>query len=457
MIERLQDLWEKLRSHVLFLPGVMVLLAMMLAVLLVEIDRRLDPEELREIPWIFRGGASGGRDVLSTIATSMAQLAGITFSVTIVALALRSQQFGPRLLRNFTTDKLNQIILGTFLATFVYSLLVLRAVRDLDDENLDDATFIPLLAITFAIVLAVASLGAFIVFIDRVVSSIQASTIIAEAADETHAAIEDLFPEPLGEEEEEEAEEHRPPLGEAAPVLAARTGYIQNVHSAKLMKVARAADIVLRMEAPIGGFVVKGTPLAIVAPAARLDDALHEQIQDVYLIGRSRTVNHDPEFGIQQIVDVAVKALSPSMNDPTTAVTCVEHLGALLIDFATRSVPSSLRHDDEGKLRVIATGSSFRSMTDLAFNQVREHGATDVALTLALLESIIRVAGAVRAERRREVLAKHLWKVSRGAAESIKDPIDRERVNQRLQLAMERLRREDEATLHYLLPLAAGE
>jgi uncharacterized membrane protein len=453
LAENLRDLWERLRTHILFLPGTLVFLGIVLAVALVEVDRRVDTETIRQIPWFFRAGASGARDVLATIATSMAQLAGITFSVTVVALALRSQQFGPRLLRNFTRDKLNQVILGTFIGTFVYALLVLRAVRDLEDENLDDATFVPLLAITGAILLALVSLGFFIVFIDRIVSSIQANSIIAEAARETHEAIDHLFPEPLGEEDD--SEDEIPPLVGAAVVIAPETGYIQTVKTKRLMKVVRKADVVLRMEAPIGGFVVKGTPLATVKPAGRLDDELMRDLQKVYSIGKERSVVDDPEFGVQQIVDVAVKALSPSMNDPTTAVTATEFLGALVIDFSTRSIPSRLRRDEEGKLRVIAFGPTFRSMADVAFNQIREHGHTDVAVTLKLLETLIRVAGTIESEGRRAVLAEHVWKVSRGAAQGIQDPVDREAVNRRLNLAMERLGKGESGASHYLLPLSA--
>jgi uncharacterized membrane protein len=257
---RIKEVWERVRSSVLFVPGVLVLLGIFFAVLLVEADRHIGVEPIRGVPWLFGAGASGARDVLSTIAGAMAQLAGITFSVTIVALALRSQQFGPRLLRNFTRDKANQVVLGTFVGTFVYALLVLRAVRGLEDD-----TFVPLLGVTFGIVLALLSLAAFIFFIDKVVDSIQATSIIAQAAEETHAAIETLFPEQVGEEEDEPEAEDYPPFVSAAEVLAPATGYIQDVDAEKLLELTREAGIILRMEATIGGFVVKGTPLAMAA------------------------------------------------------------------------------------------------------------------------------------------------------------------------------------------------
>ncbi|CAN5823898.1 DUF2254 domain-containing protein [soil metagenome] len=448
MTARIKEVWERVRSSVLFVPGVLVLLGIFFAVLLVEADRHIGVEPIRGVPWLFGAGASGARDVLSTIAGAMAQLAGITFSVTIVALALRSQQFGPRLLRNFTRDKANQVVLGTFVGTFVYALLVLRAVRGLEDD-----TFVPLLGVTFGIVLALLSLAAFIFFIDKVVDSIQATSIIAQAAEETHAAIETLFPEQVGEEEDEPEAEDYPPFVSAAEVLAPATGYIQDVDAEKLLELTREAGIILRMEAPTGGFVVKGTPLAMAMPSVQLSGELKRELQRAYRIGRHRSITKDPEFGFRQIVDVAVKALSPSMNDPTTAVTCLEFLGALLIDLSTRSVPSRLRHDEEGHLRVIALGSSFPGMVRLAFDQIQEHGREDVVVTAALLETLIRVGRAVQAPVRRQALEAQVWKVARGADENIFDPTDRERINRLLQLAMERVGGGERGAAHHLPPL----
>jgi len=457
VINRIKRFWQRLRTHILFVPGLLSLVGIILAVALVETDRRFDTDEIRDIPWLFRAGATGAHAVLSTIATAMIQLAAITFSVTIVSLTLRSQQFGPRLLRNFTGDQVNQVVLGTFVGTFIYSLLVLRAVRDLgDDVNMDDATFVPFAAVTFAIVLALISLALFVVFIDRVVTSIQATSVIAQASGEAHSAIERLFPEPLGDgppREDDTPADHL--FDRPVEILARKTGFIQSVASDELMEVAREADLVIRMEAPIGGFVIKGTPLVVASPRDRVDEEVAKRIHKQFGIGQNRTVTSDPEFGVRQVVDVAVKALSPSDNDPTTACTAIEYLGAVLIDFATRSVPSPQRRDEDGVIRVVALGPNFRRMVDLAFNQVREHGESDVAATMQLLETVTRVARAVKDAPRRAVLEEHVWKISRGAAAAIRDPIDRQAVNRRLQLAMEALGRGEAGTMHYLVPLTS--
>jgi uncharacterized membrane protein len=450
---KIRQLIEQIRSHILFTPGVLVLAAIALAVILVEMDRRLDSEMIREIPWIFRAGASGARDVLTTIASAMAQLAGITFSVTIVALALRSQQFGPRLLRNFTRSRANQIVLGTFISTFVYALLVLRAVRDLDDSEIADATFIPFLAVTFAILFALISLALFIVFIDRIVGSIQVNTIVDEAASETRNSIDRLFPEPVGEEREEaDDDEQLAPPEDAVHIMASKTGYIQSIDADRLMRFATEADLVVHMIAPVGGFVVRDRPIAAVSPENHLTEKLENELSHVFAIGRNRSTREDPEFGLRQIVDIAVKALSPSSNDPTTAVTAVDYLGSLIIEFARRDIPDRLRRDEQGALRVVAVGPTFRSMTDLAFNQIREHTDGDVAVTLALIQALTRISSIVKSEGRRNILEEHLAKISRASAKNMVEPLDREQINHALRHVLETLGRSEKAA-SLLIPL----
>lgn len=438
MRERLRAFHESIRSHILFIPGVLVLLGVAAAIVLVEADRRLETDQLREIPWVFRAGASGARQVLATIATSMAQLAGITFSVTIVALALRSQQFGPRLLRNFTKDRLNQVILGAFVATFVFALLVLRAVRDLEENGLPEETFVPLLAVTFSIVLALVSLGFFVIFIDRVVDSMQADTIVSEAAKETSDAIEELFPEPIGSAEDEDPEPGPDLPLDAVRVPAAKAGYVQSIRAEHLMETAAEHRFVLYMAVPVGAFVAEGEALAVLEPGNGHSEAMIDEVRKSYRIGRNRTVVQDPEYGLRQIADIAVKALSPSQNDPNTAVTAVEYLSAVLRVLADRRIPDWRRRDEEGEVRVIALGPTFRSMMAGAFDQIREHARGDVAVSRTLLASLGRIAERLESGHRREIVRDHLRKVSRAADEDMGDPQDRRDLNRAFEAVQRR-------------------
>ena len=182
---RLRAAWETIRTTYWAVPSVMALTALALSVGMIQLDRTLTPKLLGTLSWVYTGGPEGARAVLSTIAGSMITVAGVTFSITIVALTLASQQFGPRLLRSFLRDLGNQIVLGTFVSTFVYCLLVLRTVR-----GNDDAQFVPHLAVTLGVVLAMLSLGVLIFFIHHVSTSIQASQIIASVAADLEASID---------------------------------------------------------------------------------------------------------------------------------------------------------------------------------------------------------------------------------------------------------------------------
>jgi uncharacterized membrane protein len=447
MSQRLANVEERLRSHVLFIPGLIALLGMGLAIGLVELDRAVDLYRVRAVPWIFRAGASGAREVLSTIATSMVQLAGITFSVTVVALALRSQQFGPRLIRNFTRDRMNQVVLGTFVATALYGLMVLRAVRDLDDaEAVDEETFVPLISVTGALILAIVALGMFIVFIHRVLESVQANTVIADAADETRGAIAYLFPEPLGEGLDEGVEDVPDPPEASAEVTATKTGYVQHVDGEILLTLAAEADAVVWLRAPVGGFVVDPSPIACVAGRnEEVRSETLERIRGAFQIGRNRTIVEDPEFGMQQIVDLAVKALSPSDNDPTTAVTSVDHLGALLVELARRNIPSRVRADEAGTARVYAMGPTFQSMAGIVFDGLLPHLRGQTAVILAVLRAQARVAAVLRTPSRREVLWMHARRIGRAAAREVADASDRRRIESALQAVGRALARDPAA------------
>ena len=270
---RLRALWEYVRSTYWAVPSLMAVIAIALSVAMIHIDEVLTPKFVGTLSWVYTGGPQGARAVLSTIAGSMITVAGVTFSITIVALTLASQQFGPRLLRSFLRDLGNQIVLGTFVSTFIYCLLVLRTVR-----GNDDAQFVPHLAVTLGVLLAMLSLGVLIFFIHHVSTSIQASQIIANVAEDLEEAVVRLFPQALG---------HARPSRTASPtalpddfdrdalsVPATTSGYVQAIDGGALLKLATERDVVLRVEAEPGRFVRKGTALVMVWPNAHMDDAL---------------------------------------------------------------------------------------------------------------------------------------------------------------------------------------
>jgi uncharacterized membrane protein len=389
MRTQLLKYWDRIRSSFWFLPMLMTMGSVVLAYFMVSVDRHYSHELPAALSWAYTGGAEGASAVLGTIAGSMITLAGVVFSLTLVALSLASSQFGPRLLRNFMRDTSNQVTIGTFIATFLYCLLVLRTIR-----RLDDSTFVPQISVTVGVAFALASLGVLIYFIHHVAVSIQADEIIARVAGELEEGIERLFPEHLGADV---AEEHEPSLPadfrrQSVVVCSSRDGYLEIVDAESLMAFATEHDLIMHIERRPGHYVIAGTPLLHAYPMTRVSDALCAQVQKWFVLGSIRTSAQDLEFSLNQLVEVAARALSPGVNDPFTAITCIDRLGSALKQLATRRMPSSCRRDADDVLRIIAPGTSFPRLLAASFDQIRQYGASSVAVTIRLLEILGQVA-----------------------------------------------------------------
>ncbi len=277
MRARLATFWEEVRTGLWFVPGAMTVVAALLALALVELDRRLiTAGNPTGFYLAFGGGVEGARGVLTTVAGSLMTVTATVFSVTIVALQLASSQFTPRVLRNFTRDRSNQVVLGVFIGTFTYALLVLRTVRSAADEA---QTFVPTIAITAAIGLALVAVGFLIFFIHHVAQSIRVAEIVDRAARDTIGLVERLFPTPVGEVagDEDVAEPPRP-TGASGEVAADGAGYLQAVDGDTLFSIADEGRLVVRMEARIGEFVLPGATLATVWPASALDPRVAARI-----------------------------------------------------------------------------------------------------------------------------------------------------------------------------------
>ena len=349
--------------------------------------------------------------------------------MTLVTLALASSQYTSRILRNFMRDRVTQVVLGIFAGIFTYCLIVLRTIR-----GGDEGAFIPSLAVTLGVVLAIVGIGVLIFFIHHIASSNQASSIIASVAGETMAAIDRLFPQRF-EQGPVDDHENSPPLSlpernwQAVP--ARRDGYIQSVDDAALLRLACEHKTIVRMDRGIGAFVARGTTLASLALEVPPKEEVIAAVQAAYSIDRYRTVEQEPSFGIRQIVDMALRALSPSMNDTTTAVVCVDYLAAILARLAPRDIPSSLRHED-GELRVIAIGQGFASLVAESFDQIRGSAIDNVVILLRLLGALQTIATLTASPGRRAVLREAMEWIAESAARTIESPHDRARFERRL-------------------------
>lgn len=399
----------------------MVAGAIALAVGLIEADGLLGERLLARWPRLFGAGVEGSRGMLSAIAGSMITITGVTFSITIVALAQASSQYTPRILRNFMRDRTNQFVLGFFVGVFAYCIVVLRTLR-----GVDEGRFLPSLAVLVGIALALASIGVLILFIHHIATSIQANTIISAAARETIAVVRKLFPQELGDEAEEAPQTFAE--GDWQAVVSARNGYIQNVDGDGLIEFARSRNVVVRMECGIGEFIVESAPLVSLRANSSLDAAAVAELRTLYSIDDFRTIEQDPAFGIRQIVDIALKALSPGINDTTTAVTCVDYLGAILAAAAAQRIASPARSDGQ-TLRVLARGLTFERMTAEACDQIRGSAKGNVAVLIALLRALGTAALQTHDVSRQRILRQQVELVAELADASLATAYDRAQVD----------------------------
>jgi uncharacterized membrane protein len=419
---RLGKLWDSINSSYWFVPTVMASMAAVLAFVLLRLDRLGYYGPMRKWGWIYTGSADGARGVLSTVAGSTIGITATAFSITIVALQLASSNFGPRILRNFMQDVGNKVVLGTFISTFVYSLLILRSVYgSADDRN----QFVPHLSITVGIVLAVFCTGVLIYFIHHASTIIQVSYVISQISQELDDAIERLFPQKIGYSEPQhkhsQAEIPDDFDKQAFPVRASKKGYVQAIDTDKLMDIACKHNLMVKISTRPGKFVIKeGSLVKILSMQGDNYNVssfpkIQKQIQNAFILGRERNEQQDVEFPINQLVEIALRALSPSLNDPFTAIRCIDHLSAGLSRLAQTSFPSPYRYDGFDNLRVIAHPVTFAGLTDAAFNQIRQNCSNDVAVTIRLLESIAVIAEYTEKPQDKQALRRHADLILKGS------------------------------------------
>lgn len=419
---------DRLRTSYWFVPTVMLIAAAILAWVTIRIDEAADPEENPWIGWlVYSGGPDGAHEVLGAIASSMITVAGVVFSIAIVTLQLASSQFGPRMLANFVKDRGNQVTLGTFVAGFLYSLLVLRVVRAGETES------VPHLSVTVALLLAVAGLSVLIYFVHHVATTIQAPNLIDAIADELRRSVHEIFPDP-----------DATPVSITDPALprdfdegsrrvgAGQVGYVQIIDLERLTAVAREHDLVIRVETRPGRFVVEHTAFTRAYPAGRVTEEAVESICAAITTGARRTAQQDIEFPVRQMVEIAVRALSPGINDPFTASTCVDQIGGGLCEIARRELPSPYVMDDEGALRVVASDPvTWERLVGGAFDQIRQCADFHAAVYIHLLESLTQIAGCVRDRSRLEPLLREARLVVEAAERNVVAEADQEVIEQR--------------------------
>ncbi|HEX3003634.1 MAG TPA: DUF2254 domain-containing protein, partial [Angustibacter sp.] len=337
-------------------------------------------------PLLNEAGASGSRDLLGAVAGSMLGVAGTMFSITMAVLALTSSSYGPRLVRNFMADRGNQLVLGTFLATFLYALMVLRGIRSSSGSG-DRTEFVPHLAVSVAVVLAVGCVAVLVYFIHHISDSIQVATLSGRVRTELRETVERMYPAQTGRDVAAVRDGDRPALpddlSDATPVECADAGYVAAIDLDRLLRVAREHDRVVALAVRPGDHVLPDDVVARLWPAADGGSAaLVSAVQGAVTVGRNRTPYQDVAFAVQQLVELAVRALSPGTNDPFTAQNALDDLTVGLALMAARPTPSAHRYDDEGRLRVVAEPVTLAELVDQVMDAMRTYalGAPGVLL-----------------------------------------------------------------------------
>lgn len=437
---KLSKLWDSLQSSYWFIPSLFALASIVLAIFMLEVDRRGNSTDWW---WIYTGGPDGARGLLSAVAGSMVSVTATAFSITIVALQLAASNFGPRLLGNFMKDTGNQVVLGTFIGTFIYCLLVLRTVRG-DGDGYNE--FVPQFSVTVGTLLAITSIAFLIYFIHHASTIIQASHIIAQVSGELDKAIDRLFPANIGQpslfDRQHLAEIPNNFESQASSVKSNKNGYLQAIDEEELMKLTREFNLLVRLEIRPGKFVLKGSHILVAFPGDKVDAEMSRRINDLFILGRERAEYQDIEFPIDQLVEIALRALSPGINDPFTALRCIDRLSAALARLAQRDFPSPYRYDGDNNLRIIAETVKFEQLADRAFNQIRLYGKSDLAVTVTLLESIATIADYTDNPKYRGVLRRQADAIERASRDSFAEENDLQEIFSKYKKAIDALDRD---------------
>ena len=321
--------------------------------------------------------------ILSTIASSIMTVVSIIFAILLMTLTLASTQFSPRILVSFVRDRSTQWTLGIFLGTFCFCIAALPAVR------FQPHPFVPVATVLTAMSLAVLCVGWLIFFINHISQSISVNHIVDRIARETELVIDDLMPNPRGPSERPE---HATPFREARErlIVSPRSGYIRFIDAAYLVECAKSYGVQIVLARRVGH--PAGVPIMRVAEAGRVTPECEVRILSAFDIGPARTLQQDVEFGVIQIVDVALRAISPAINDPSTAISCIDQLSRILIRFATRTPPRTYLHAPPHVLRVVLPWIDFEGLLDTAFEQIRHYSKNDIAVSLRLIRAFEDIA-----------------------------------------------------------------
>jgi uncharacterized membrane protein len=445
---RLIHLLDLLTAGYWFLPLLMSVGAVLLAVLCLAIDAAIPDAALANNPFLYVADADAERSTLLSVGTVTLGTAGVVFSLTTVPLTVAASQFGSRLLRNFLRDRITQVVLSMYFATFIYCMVVLFSI-----PNRPEIAELPHIATTVSLLMALTSFCLLVYFIHHIGVSLQAPTVIAEVGDELRRAIE--YHAKIGEATGAAGDE--PKSSEAFAEIAAqveqegtvlnanKTGYVHAIAIDELTTLAAERDIILRLLRQAGDFLTEDSPLAVFWPSSSEPSPeevteVQDAVNNAYLVGYQRIPTLDVEFAVNQLVEIAVRALSPAINDPFTAMTCLDRLGIELARFAAVCHATPYRFDNVGRLRVILEAADFSRLTDAAFHQIRQYGRGNAEVLSRLLDALLLASSGSGLSEERAALLRHARLVEEETnTDGLPNPYDRERVRKHAEAVLARL------------------
>ena len=423
---RLRNFWDNVRATYWFVPAVMTSLAAVAALTMYSLDQ-LIPNYLLLDKWylFYPASVAEARSALVTVADTSLGVIGVVFSITLVPLSITSGQYGSIVLRTFLRDRGTQFVLGAYSATTFYCLFVLMGRGSASNQTVP-------LSVTIAVYMLLASLLMLLYFFHHVADSLQASTVVQQVSRELEQVIEQDYPlervtAPFDHQHAEELT-RQTAVSQCEVITSNREGYVRAIDYDQLIHIAAKHKLILRIKCLPGDFVGRGDQLLVAWPSP-VDKHVSLVANRAYMLGKNRTLFQDTEFGIYSIVIIAVRALSPAINDPNTPVLCLNRLGAALGMLAERQRPSPYYLDKDNQLRIISEPVSFERLVGVAFNMIREYGRANAEIMIKMLETIKFVAAHARSDNQRKVLLKHSTLIEHDSHTGLPSEYDQQRVH----------------------------
>ncbi len=418
---------EELRTNLWLVPALEVIGAMGLFAASYAADRAAYHGAFSLPAWVSNGSADAARQILTAIAAAVITVVGVVFSIVIVALTLASTQFGPRMLRTFIRDRGTQLTLGTFVATFVYAVLALVSIGGPGP----DGAFVPHISITVTLALMVADLAVLIYFISHITRQIQLPQVIAGISGDLSQAIDEQVHEGAADPADPSVAEVLGSMpGPCAMVRVSRSGYLQYIHHRILLGIASEAGAVIHLHYRPGHFLAQGSELATVWPA-RAEAEVARGLARAHVTGPYRTLAQDVSFGIDQLVEIAIRSLSSAVNDTFTAMTCIDWLSDSLCKVAGRWHPARVHRDRAGVIRLITTEPTYERMVQRAFDKIRQSASGLPAILIRQLDALARIMERTIADDQRQVLLDEAAMIVRVSEDTVAEGSDRAEVRRR--------------------------